>query len=320
MSLMYRILKPIVRKIIKGSSVHREESYEDFKQASYDIQKKFRFSLPKIRGFEFRDEQLDGSHVIVGKKAGTAPDKAVVYFPGGGSRRWQLPYKSSIKNYISKTSAELWIPLYPLLPDHDLLEETEFIIKLHEKMLKRFQPVNIVWLGFSGGADILFQAGRHIVQKYPDIPMPGMMIPVSCSGLIVSDEAKRRMKEIDPRDPILHWDMFDTMIRYYDPHGDLPQYILGKADEDDYTGFPKVIMYFGGDEVFAGIAPDYEKSFIRCGVKDYEIKIVENVPHCWCVFPFLPEGREGEREIISDINKWFDNLKHERKNDKQELL
>ncbi|MBQ9484091.1 MAG: hypothetical protein IJU82_07850, partial [Ruminiclostridium sp.] len=140
------------------------------------------------------------------------------------------------------------------------------------------------------------------------------------SGLIVSDEAKRRMKEIDPRDPILHWDMFDTMIRYYDPHGDLPQYILGKADEDDYTGFPKVIMYFGGDEVFAGIAPDYEKSFIRCGVKDYEIKIVENVPHCWCVFPFLPEGREGEREIISDINKWFDNLKHERKNDKQELL
>jgi hypothetical protein len=131
------------------------------------------------------------------------------------------------------------------------------------------------------------------------------MIPVSCSGLIVSDEAKRRMKEIDPRDPILHWDMFDTMIRYYDPHADLPQYILGKADEDDYTGFPKVIMYFGGDEVFAGIAPDYEKSFIRCGVKDYEIKIVENVPHCWCVFPFLPEGREGENNIIADINKWF---------------
>ena len=40
---------------------------------------------------------------------------------------------------------------------------------------------------------------------------------------------------------------------------------VGKADEDDYTGFPKVIMYFAGDEVFAGIAPDYEKSFIRCG-------------------------------------------------------
>ena len=50
MNLMYRILKPIVRKVIKGSSVHREESYDEFRQASYDIQNKFRFSLPKIGG------------------------------------------------------------------------------------------------------------------------------------------------------------------------------------------------------------------------------------------------------------------------------
>ncbi|MCR5447844.1 MAG: alpha/beta hydrolase [Solobacterium sp.] len=265
MSLLYSILKPVVRWAVKGSSLHREESYEEFKQTSYDVQKKFKFTLPVISGFEFRDEQLDGFHIIVGKETGTNPGKAVVYFPGGGSRRWQLPYKSSMKHYIRETGAELWIPLYPLLPDHDLMEETEFTIRVHEKMLEKFRPENIVWLGFSGGADVLFQAGRHMVQKHPDLPMPGMMIPVSCSGLLVSDGAKARMKEIDPCDPLLHWDMFEKMIRYYDPDGDLPQYILGKADVDDYTGFPKVIMYFAGDEVFAGIAPDYEKSFIRCG-------------------------------------------------------
>ena len=43
-------------------------------------------------------------------------------------------------------------------------------------------------------------------------------------------------------------------------------------------------MYFAGDEVFAGIAPDYEKSFKRCGVKDYTIKIREGMPHAWPVF------------------------------------
>lgn len=46
---------------------------------------------------EFRDEQLDGFHIIVGKKAGSNPKNAIVYFPGGGSRRWQLPFKSSKK-------------------------------------------------------------------------------------------------------------------------------------------------------------------------------------------------------------------------------
>ncbi len=38
---------------------------------------------------------------------------------------------------------------------------------------------------------------------------------------------------------------------------------------------------------------------------DYEIKIREGMFHAWPVFTFLPEGREGEREIITDINAFF---------------
>ena len=131
------------------------------------------------------------------------------------------------------------------------------------------------------------------------------MIPVSVSGLLISEETEERMKEIDPRDPLLHWNMFDTMVKYYNPDGNLPQYILGKADEDDYTSLPKINMYIAGDEVFAGIAPDYEKSFIRCGVKDYQIKIKEGMFHAWPVFTFTKEGRDGEQEIIDDIKQFF---------------
>ena len=134
MSLLYSILKPIVRKVVKGSSLHQEESYEEFKRESYKVQAKLRFSLPEIRGYEFRDEPLDGFHIIVGKQAGSHPNRAIVYFPGGGSRKWQMPARGSMKNYISRTGAELWIPLYPLLPDHDLMDETEFTIKVHRRI------------------------------------------------------------------------------------------------------------------------------------------------------------------------------------------
>ncbi len=102
--------------------------------------------------------------------------------------------------------------------------------------------------------------------------MPGLMIPVSCSGLSISEESKKRMLEIDSRDIMLHWDMLDTMVKYYDPKGELPEYILSKPHDDDYTGFPKIIMYFAGDEVFSGLAPDYEKSFKRSGLTNYEIR------------------------------------------------
>ncbi len=54
MSLLYSVLKPIVRKVVKGSSLHREESYEEFKQASFDIQKKFHFRLPAIKAMSLR--------------------------------------------------------------------------------------------------------------------------------------------------------------------------------------------------------------------------------------------------------------------------
>jgi hypothetical protein len=64
-------------------------------------------------------------------------------------------------------------------------------------------------------------------------------------------------------------------------------------------------MYYGGDEVLAGLAPDYEKSFMRCGLKDYTIKIKEGMPHAYPVFTFLKEGREGEQEIIRDINDYY---------------
>ena len=60
MSLLYSILKPIVRRVVKGSSLHQEESYEAFKRASYAVQRKFKFTLPRVRGFELREETLDG--------------------------------------------------------------------------------------------------------------------------------------------------------------------------------------------------------------------------------------------------------------------
>ena len=53
MSLLYSILKPIVKTVVKGSSLHKEESYEEFKQASYDIQRKFKFFLPKFKDLSF---------------------------------------------------------------------------------------------------------------------------------------------------------------------------------------------------------------------------------------------------------------------------
>lgn len=297
MSLLYSVLKPIVRGLVKNA-VHQEESYEDFVRVSHNIQAKFKWKLPKIKGFEFRDEVIDQCHCIVGHKTGTTPKRALVYFVGGGERRWQLPMKKSMARYMEETGRELWIPLYPLYPDYNILDEVGMICDLHRIMLERYAAEDIAWLGFSAGADMIMSAGRHIIQLGNPLPMPGLMIPVSCCNLSISEASYKRMEEIEKRDIMMSASSMKLFPLFYNPQGIYPEYLWGCAAKDDYTGFPKIIMYFGADEIFAAEAPEYEKAFQRCNVKDYTVHVEPGLFHAYPMFPFLKEGKRGEDEII----------------------
>lgn len=67
MSLLYEILKPIVKNIVKKKA-HQEETYEEFVKTSLDIQAKFRLKLPRIKGYTFHDEMIGDYHCLVGRK------------------------------------------------------------------------------------------------------------------------------------------------------------------------------------------------------------------------------------------------------------
>lgn len=132
---------------------------------------------PKTNG------RIDGHPCIVGHKIGSDTKRALIYLVGGGERRWQLPSLKAMTRYISETDRDLWIPLYPLYPDHNFLDEAEIICAVHERMLRDYEAKDIAWLGFSAGADLIMATGRHIIQKGNVLSMPGLMIPVSCCNL-----------------------------------------------------------------------------------------------------------------------------------------
>lgn len=305
MSLLYSILKPIIKNTIKKKA-HQEQSYEDFVKTSLDIQAKFKLKLPKIKGYEFHDEMIGNHHCLVGKKIPHSGDvcaktkRAIMYLVGGGERRWQMPFKSSLKRYLD-TGCDLWIPLYPLYPDADVIDEIEMIGATHRKMIESYNTENIIWLGFSAGADLIMATGRYIVKGRMKLDMPGLMIPVSPCNLTISDESYQRMKEIEKRDIMMFADAMKTFPEFYDHEHKYPGYIWGDTRTDDYTGFPKIVMFFGGDEIFAAEAPEYEAAFIRSGVKDYRVIVKEGMFHAYPMFTFLKEGKLGEDEIIQII-------------------
>jgi acetyl esterase/lipase len=292
------MLKPIVRKAVKESN-HKETTYEDFVRTSHKIQAKFKLKLPKKSGYEFNVIEIDGFQVLTGHKIGVDTEKALLYLVGGGERRWQLPSPKSMFRYIEETNRDLWIPLYPLFPDYTFLDEVNMILDTYMKMVEQYGAKNIAWLGFSAGADLILMCGRHIVKERQDIPMPALMIPVSPCNLVIGEATRARMKEIEKRDIMMHADDMDQFAIFYNYDGTAPGHLLGNAEEDDYTGFPEIRMYFGGDEIFAGEAPEYEKAFRRCKVKNFVIHVEPGLFHAYPFFTFVKEGKRGEDELIA---------------------
>jgi acetyl esterase/lipase len=298
MSLLYSVLKLIVRKKVKENK-HPEETYEDFARTSHEIQAKFKLKLPKKDGYEFKIREIDGFQVVIGHKTGTDAKRALLYLVGGGMRRWQMPSEKSMLRYIEETNRDLWIPLYPLFPDYTFLDEVNMILATHSQMVDKYGAENIAWLGFSAGAGLVLMCGRHIVKERQEIPMPAMMIPFSPLNMVIGDATRARMREIDKRDITMNSDyMVDKFPVFYNHDGKVPPHLLGNAAEDDYTGFPKIRMYFGGDEIYAAEAPEYEAAFRRCGVKDFDVHVEPGMFHCYSFFTFLKEGKRGEDELI----------------------
>ena len=299
MSLIYSVLKPVLRiAAVKKQGMTRE----DFIRQAEKVQKR-QYNLPKIKGYNKQEQTIGGCRCIIYSKQNSDHKKAIVYYAGGGYIRYQLPNTKSIRHYIDQTGCDLWIPLYPLYPKHDMYDGVRFSYELHRKMLEHYAPKQIVWVGYSAGAVLVMGLGRHIVHENFKLPMPGAIAAFSVFNLYTSQESLNRMNLLKNRDVVMGGELQKQFKEFYDPHGTILKYIAGCAAEDDYAGFPPIFLGFGGDEMMSGDAPDYEKAFKRCKVNDYTIHIEPNTFHAYPVFTFTPEGKKGEQQVIQFIRK-----------------
>ncbi|MBR2284890.1 MAG: alpha/beta hydrolase fold domain-containing protein [Ruminococcus sp.] len=299
MSFIYSVLKPILRI---AAAKKQTMTREDFIRQAKKVQKR-QYKLPDIKGYEKQEQMIGGYRCIIYAKQGSEHKIAIVYYAGGGYIRYQLPNSKSIQNYIDQTGCDLWIPLYPIYLEHDMNDGVRFGYVLHQKMLERYSPKQIAWLGYSAGAVLVMGLGRHIVHEDYELPMPGVIVAFSVFNLYTSQESLERMNLLKGRDVVMGGELQKQFREFYDPDSTIPKHIAGCAAEDNYTGFPPILLGFGGDEMMSGDAPDYEAAFKRCNVKDYKIHIEPDTFHAYPVFTFTPEGKRGEQQVIRYIRQ-----------------
>ena len=295
MSLKYTLLKPILRTVKpKRAALSRE----DWIRQARKIQSHFHYELPHIPGYDVREEMVSNTRCIIFSMQGSAHKKAIAYYAGGGYIRYQLPNTKSIRHYIDGTGCDLWLPFYPLFPDGTMFDAVTSAYAVHKRMLELYPPKCIKLLGFSAGANIIMGLGKHIIKMQNALPMPGLIVAVSGCNMYITASSRQRMEKLDKTDVLFPGNQMELFKPIFDPDGTLSRYITGCAAEDDYTGFPRTVLVYGGDEVMSGEAPEFEKAFRRCGVTDFEIHIEPNTFHAYPAFTFTAEGRRGEKQMI----------------------
>ena len=182
-SPLYRLMiKAVTAANLRKSLIGTRE--EVLAKAAKMNAKSRHFIMPTDNKAHYTDHLIKGQYhcieVAIEKKR---RDKAILFVFGGGMILGSDKGDVGLSRKIAETTnSDVWFPYYPLCHEHDMLENVQMIFECYLKMLKFYAPGQIVLLGFSSGAALILDLITYINELNDggeNIPMPGLMIPVS---------------------------------------------------------------------------------------------------------------------------------------------
>ncbi len=221
--------------------------------------------------------------------------KAVLFLPGGGGmeRATILHYDTAMK--IAKESgADVYIVHYPLAPKYNVRYALDWLEKLYMVLVKKYSDRNITFLGDSAGANLIISLAGRVHIK------PGKLIVISPACGLENGKNRNIRLAMEPFDPILNVEMNDIICDNWckdvplDSSDISPEYV-------DYTGFPKMYLYYGEHELFYPHVINYIDILKERGVTFQ--KTVKPMCHDWAICRFFPEGRKAVKEMCDIIER-----------------
>lgn len=245
-----------------------------------------------IDGIEFEGFKIHRLRIKSDKKYSS---KAVLFLPGGGGmeRATILHYDTAMK--IAKESgADVYIVHYPLAPKYNVRYALDWLEKLYMVLVKKYSERKITFLGDSAGANLIISLAGRVHIK------PGKLIVISPACGLENGKNRNIRLAMEPFDPILNVEMNDIICDNWckdvplDSPDISPEYV-------DYTGFPKMYLYYGEHELFYPHVINYIDILKERGVTFH--KTVKPMCHDWAICRFFPEGRKAVKEMCDIIER-----------------
>lgn len=271
--------------------------------ADYSKKQKKPLKVPykklKKEGFRLIKKDFEGVTVYALKAEGAKPQRAVLYLFGGGYILPPDPGDLILCGQIARAcDAEVWFPVYPMAPDHRLVDSLQSTLSVYRHILTRYSPENVRIFGTSSGGGQAMSLCLYIKTKYPEIPMPYRLV-LQSPGLQVPPSEKQRA-EMEKRKK------YDVMIppAFFDRIAP----VLAQGDEGyllspllcDISGFPIIDVFYGTHEVMYAYLDDLKEHCKKYNVP-LNIHIGEGMMHCWGAMEFVPEAKAVRQEYFKAL-------------------
>ena len=304
---LYKLTKTVVKAAkIKNSLIGTKE--EVLAKAAKMNAKSRHFIMPTDNKAHYTDHLIQGQyHCIEIDIEKRRHKNAILFVFGGGMILGSDKGDIGLSRKIAEnTCSDVWFPYYPLCHEHDMLENVQMIFDCYEKMLTFYKPKNIVFLGFSSGGALILDLVTYINELNDggrNIPMPGLLIPISPGSVPVTEAERSAINKLDERDIMIPAEYMYT-AREIMCHGrDIPEIYLATA-HGDFRNAPITHFYYGSAETLYAFAPSYAESFRNAEAKCV-IHVGKGMHHCYAIQYFIPGCKPAFDEIIRLIKNHY---------------
>jgi acetyl esterase/lipase len=262
--------------------------------------------IPPLMRAKYRvtTRHIDGSPCyVVEPRAPRREDAPVVLFLHGGGFIFEaLPvHWMAVDKIIAEKDAQVWFAAYPLLPEFSVYDASFVVLETYLQMLEAHRgKAAITVIGDSAGATLALVLAHWLRTYAPRLPRPENLVLVSPAEAIVTDASIReQMDAISNDDPLLATSLLDALNNIMPQTRELDDF-FAQPLEGDFTGFPRMDVFSGTQEIFWPLMGPFVERAAAAGVP-VTLHRGEGMCHVWPYVPFAPESKEALATIIGLI-------------------
>jgi epsilon-lactone hydrolase len=229
---------------------------------------------------------------------GSARDKAILYFHGGGLVVGSIKaHRNIVAKFVVGSGISALVIDYALAPEHPFPEGLNDSISAYQYLLAEgIEPSNIIFAGDSGGGNLVFSTMLALKEK--KLPLPCAAVALSpWTDLTNSGESLNTNAEVDT----LCWKEAQTIFAEYYTCSNNPGLPLISPLFGDLSGFPPLLIFVGSDELLLDDSTRLATKAADAGV-DVALRIGKGLFHCYpACSPLFPEAKQAMDEICEFI-------------------